>query len=113
MQITEQVLSKIEDTFDLTLYDWQRDYLLGKTDTRMGGRHNGNTFAYCIKLLLSDGKLIPRRESGKWIDEWHNGYYTSWFKGYLEEINDKLISVGFETRLTKNNKKEISNENIF
>ncbi|WP_124066233.1 hypothetical protein [Clostridium sp. E02] len=94
-------IQKIENAFGFSLYDWQKDYLLGKRNIRMGGRNNGNTLAYCLKLLLSDGESIKRRDLYKYRDERHGTHYDSWFAHYLWDINKILVAAGFETRLEK------------
>ncbi len=97
--ITEDLIPKIEKAFGFPLYDWQKDYLLGKTNLRFGGRRNGNTFAYCVKLLLSDGEPIRKREVFRYRDEEHGFKYYDWFRNYCLEINDTLIKSGFKTRI--------------
>lgn len=97
--ITPETIQKIESVFGFSLYDWQKDYLLGNIQHRAGGRCNGNTFAYCVKLLLSDGDPIKIKDIQKYIDEVHDSYYTKWFTGYCMEINKKLVSVGLKTRI--------------
>lgn len=92
-------IRKIEEAFEFPLYDWQKDYLLGKRNTRMGGRCNGNTFAYCLKLLLSDREPIKKRDLFKYRDEHHGTHYDSWFAGYIFDINKTLVAAGFETRV--------------
>lgn len=105
MKITEETLSDIENIFEFKLYKWQKEYLLGKTDQRIGGRNNGKTFAYCIKLLLSDGNKIKWDDviNGKYIDEYHEGTYKRWFARFIRDINEQLVSAGFETRLDLKN----------
>lgn len=100
--IEPEMIPKIESAFGFSLYDWQKDYMLGKMQYRAGGRHNGKTFAYCVKLLLSDGEPIKVKNIQKYIDEVHDSYYTKWFTGYLMEINKKLLAVGFKTRIKVN-----------
>lgn len=99
MKIDDSVIAKIEEAFGFPLYDWQKDYILGKRNSRIGGRRNGNTFAYCVKLLLSDGEPIGRRELTKWADGMHGSRYPQWFAGYIMDINEKLINAGFKTRI--------------
>lgn len=94
-------IRKIEQAFGLPLYDWQKDYLLGKRSTRMGGRCNGNTFAYCLKLLLSDGEPIKRRDLFKYRDGNYGTHYNSWFARYIWDINKTLVAAGFETRIVE------------
>lgn len=99
--ITEEMIPQIEKVFGFQLYDYQKEYILGKSNTYPKGRRNGKTFAYCIRLLLSDGAPIPRtlktlrRRADAYIDE----NYTYWFARYLLELNDKLVEAGFKTRI--------------
>ena len=99
--ITEEMISKIEQAFGFPLYDWQKDYLLRKRDTRMGGRNNGNTFVYCLKILLSDREPIKKRDLFKYRDENHGTHYDTWFAGYIWDINKILVAAGFETRVVE------------
>ena len=99
--ITDEMIIKIEQAFGFPLYDWQKDYLLEKRNTRMGGRCNGNTFAYCLKILLSDRAPIKKRDLVKCRDEHHGTHYDSWFAGYISDINKTLVAAGFETRVEK------------
>lgn len=102
MKITEPVLNKIEDVFGFPLYPWQKDFILGKINVRAGGRNNGKTFAYCIRILLEDGECINISDirHGMHIDEWHGQRYVEWFTNYIRDINSVLVKNGFETRLT-------------
>lgn len=95
-------MPRIEQAFGIRLYNWQKDYLLGKRDI-IYGCNNGKNFAYCVKLLLSDGEPIKLVDDlFKCRDEADYGTkYCSWFSGYVLEINDKLVAAGFETRLEK------------
>ena len=99
--ITPEMIPKIESAFGFQLYDWQKDYLLGKIHYRAGGRRNGNTFAYCVKLLLSDGDSISVKDLWKYMDELHGSSYARWFAGYCLEINAGLLKAGFDTRIKK------------
>lgn len=98
MKITDEVIENIENIFGFSLYDWQKKYLQGEVEAIPSGRYNGKTFAYCIKLLLSDGEKICKRDIFKYKDGKH-GNYARWFKGFCLEINEKLIENGFETRI--------------
>lgn len=99
--IKPETIQKIESAFGFPLYDWQKDYLLGKMHHRAGGRRNGNTFAYCVKLLLSDGDPISVKDLWEYMDELHGSGYARWFTGYCMEINRKLVASGLETRVEK------------
>jgi len=95
-------ICKIEKAFGFPLYDWQKDYLLGNhCKIPYGQRCSGRTFAYCLKLLLSDGEPIKRRDLFKYRDKNHGTHYDSWFARYIWVINNTLLAVGFETRLEK------------
>ena len=85
--ITPETIQKIESVFGFSLYDWQKDYLIGKIKHRVGGRHNGNTFAYCVKLLLSDGDPIKIKDIQKYIDE----VIGDKFNSIIDERIDKKI----------------------
>ena len=97
--ITSETIHVIEKEFGFQLYDWQKDYILGKIDRRVGGRRNGNTFAYCVRLLLSDGDPIKRKDLFKYIDGVHGTDYPRWFSRYCMEIDKILKDSGLKTRL--------------
>lgn len=100
MKITDETINKIETIFRFSLYDWQKKYLKGETEFIPNGRRNGKTFAYCLKLLLSDGQKIHKRDVFKCRD-WDTRNNARWFKGFCLEINEKLVDNGFETRIVK------------
>lgn len=98
--IIEEMIPRIERAFGFLLYDWQKDYMMDKPcDYPYGQRRNGKTFSYIVKLLLSDGVPIKRRDLSKYRD----GEYGNrrWFVDYALEINDTLVGAGFETRVVK------------
>lgn len=99
--ITWKMIPVIEKAFGFRLYKWQRNYLLGKRRCRTRHRRNGNTFAYSIKLLLSDGEPIKPEllEYGRYTDEFHGKYYRIWFAKYLLDIDRTLKEAGFKTRI--------------
>ena len=97
--ITDETIVKIEQAFGFSLYEWQKEYLIGKITHRAGGRCNGNTFAYCLKLLLIDGEPLLKKNIPMWIDENHGANYRKWFANYCFEINDVLKNAGIKTRL--------------
>lgn len=99
MKITDETIQKIEEIFGFSLYDWQKEYLKGERTSRMGRRAKGNTFAYCLKFLLSDREKIRKKEVYKYRDEDRDASYPRWFQGYCLEINQKLVENGFETRI--------------
>lgn len=104
--VTKRMIPRIEQAFGFALHDWQKDYLLGKPCDFPSEyqRQVGKTFIYCVKILLSDGKPIPRRrlDFAKFVDfpKWGLGpRYSLWFADYMREINDILMESGFETRI--------------
>lgn len=97
MKITDEVIEKIENIFGFSLYDWQKEYLKGEIERRTIG--NGKTFAYCLKLLLSDGAKINKRDVFRYRDEDHGASYPKWFQRFCLEINQRLIENGFKTRI--------------
>lgn len=110
MKIADETIEKIESIFGFPLYDWQKEYLKGSSFMPIFGRCNGKTFAYCIKLLLSDGEMIQKSDEVKfgnkrklrkedifkYKDERCSGY-SEWFKRCCLEINQTLVENGFET----------------
>lgn len=99
MKITDETIQKIEEIFGFSLYDWQKEYLKGERTSIMGRRAKGNTFAYCLSFLLSDGEKIRKKEVYEYRDGDHDASYPRWFQGYCLEINQKLVENGFETRI--------------
>ncbi|MCJ8020805.1 hypothetical protein MUY40_28105 [Blautia sp. NSJ-159] len=103
--IDEGLIPKIENIFGFPLYDLQKSHLLGKPhDYFYDDRCNGKTFAYCLKILLSDEKSIPRKPNAfmRLSDStFYSARYNKWFAGYLYEINKKLESAGIHTRVEK------------
>ena len=98
MLITDEVIKKVEDIFGFALYDWQVDYLKDKGSIYRGQRANGKTFAYCLKLLLSNGEKIQKRDVLRYSDE-NIIRYSQWFVNYCLGINEKLVMNGIETRI--------------
>lgn len=95
-------IRKIEKAFGFTLYNWQKDYLLGNHyKFPHGRRSSGRTFAYCLKLLLSDGEQIKRGDLFKYRDKNHGTHYNSWFARYIWDINKILVAAGIETRIVE------------
>lgn len=108
--INDDIINKIERTFGFPLYDWQKRYLKGEDNAIPNGdRRNGKTFAYCIRLLLGNHEpfdLHKPCEVDKLVDENHGPYYTSYFRSYLRNLNDQLLSAGFNTNAEKKNYSE-------
>lgn len=101
MIINDEKIEKIEKAFGFALYDWQKSYLKGEANRKYGERGNGKTFAYCLRLLLSDGEQIRCEELRRYADELHGPNYPKWFTRYCIDINKTLVNNGFKTRLIK------------
>jgi hypothetical protein len=106
-KITDETITKIEKTFGFSLYPWQVDYLKGnRSDTPVGDRHTGKTFAYCLRLLLSGSSehdFSDPRTIRFLVDDHSRGpVYMKWFQGYILELDNWLKLAGFDT----NNKKK-------
>lgn len=99
--INDDVINKVECTFGFPLYDWQKKYLKGEDNAiPNGGRQNGKTFAYCIRLLLGNHEPFDLHESrvDKLVeDENHGPHYNRFFRDYLRELNDQLLKAGLST----------------
>jgi len=100
-EITDKIIAKLERVFGFYLFDWQKAYLKGDDSAfPSGGRRNGKTFTYCVRLLLEDRPSIDLssyKDVSKLVDEYHGNRYPDWFRGYLREINNQLLAGGFDT----------------
>lgn len=107
MIITEETLSTIESVFDLKLYDTQREWILNNKFTfQPDTRRQGKTFAYCIKLALSDGEEIDMTTADKvrkYQDMYyrHHTHYHVFFKQCFYQIYMKLKEAGLPVRKAK------------
>lgn len=101
MNITERHIPLIERCFNLKLYEHQKLYLLDK-GTLESGRRTGKTFAYCIKLALSDGEPLNMRKPEDFADERrlanHRRYAMSYFRHEFILIRNTLKESGFRVR---------------
>lgn len=109
--VDTNVLEKVETAFGFPMYGWQRKYLLGDNNAfPSGGRGNGKTFAYCLKLLLTEGgPPIDLREiasTNDFIDEHHGWSYQRWFHRFIQDINDTLMQNRICTNAVTNKKEE-------
>lgn len=117
--ITDEVITKLERVFNFSLYEWQKQYLKGD-DTAMptGGRGNGKTFAHCIRLLLEDPWAKPLFdlsspfEINKLVDQDHGPRYKNFFRDYLRDLNDQLLSAGFTTNAKKPKTYSLGSEDL-
>lgn len=101
MEINERVIPHIERALGVILYDNQKTYLLGKGSLACG-RKTGKTFAYCIKLSLSDGEPLNLRKPEEFSDEWsltkHTTYSRTFFRREFIRIRRLLETYGFQVR---------------
>lgn len=87
--INEYIINQIESVFGFKLYDWQKDYLLGKSaipNSIWDERNTGTTFIYIVNHLLEGYSVneIP-------LDIHPCEQYKSWFRRYVRDINARLI----------------------
>ena len=110
----KKLLDKIENSLEITFYEWQREYLLNKPmydfDLRITGRGTGKTLAWAIRQLFeSDEPLDFRTETEvrRQCDWWSVGTtyeglrhhpYIHWYRRYVIDIKDKLNAKGIKTR---------------
>lgn len=67
MKITKELIPHIEKALGITLYEHQTMYLVHDFGIS-GGRRNGKTLAYCIKLSLSKGEPLDLKKPEKFSD---------------------------------------------
>jgi hypothetical protein len=111
-KLDRALLTRVEKALNLTLKDWQVNYILDipmVLDMRITGRRTGKTLAYVIKLLfLKDTpiKAYDMFEISRLADDYHDlnnwkkddNHYNRWFQNYLVDIYNCLISAGIKTR---------------
>ncbi len=104
MKITEDNIPLIEKALNIKLFDTQKQYLLDKCDYWFRGRGTGKTFAYCIKLALSDGKLLYMERPEIFCDSDYGPnnneviYARGYFKRQFLEVWNRLKYCGFPVR---------------
>lgn len=100
-KIDDELIQRIEMAFGFPMHDWQKAWLKDEGDfIPYGERGNGKTFAYILKLLLSDGKTIKRMELTKHADGIRGGLrYRKWFSLEVMRIDEILKDNGIDTRL--------------
>ena len=105
--ITDDMIIRIEEAFDITLYPWQIDYLQGRAKNfgiHGTERRNGKTFTHILKKLLSyqERKINPMIKSDilRAMDAPDHMVYSIWFRDEMMAINRVLISHGFDTNIT-------------
>jgi hypothetical protein len=99
MKITEDLIPFIEKALGFELYENQKSYLiLNDQAIYHGGRCNGKTTAFCIKLALSEGDPIKLGHPNGITDENHGNSYISWFQYFFLGIWRRLKDAGFPVR---------------
>lgn len=107
MKITDETIEKIESIFGFSLYDWQKQYLKGEAEIITYGRHNGKTFVYILKLLLSGKRKLRKADLEGYADgylaetQWRelicDRKYKRWFAMECLKINQALVENGLDT----------------
>lgn len=102
MKVDEKAIKKIEEVFGFKLYTTQKIYIMtGKDEFLLGERKQGSTFAYCVRLALSDGDKLPFRtmqDVRALQDEDHGPHYAGFFRSEFLRIWNELRLNGFEVR---------------
>ena len=115
-----EMLPIIEQALGFQLYEYQRRFLLhGDPKIFRGGRCNGKTTAYCIKLALSEGEpflVYPDSIKARYepnelsdddlrrglyhaiVDETHGKRYEKFFKDMFIDIWRDLKEAGLPVR---------------
>ena len=105
MEITEELIERVEKVLGFTLYDDQINYLMD-TGELSGARRSGRTTAYCISLILTDGEALdlahPETFSDRVNGERPIGYARRVFIKKFLEIRTKLKDAGIKVRAVKN-----------
>jgi hypothetical protein len=94
----------IEECLGFKLYDWQKEYIFGRSCVIPTGRRVGFTTAYMIKLIISEGKPIrlDKPETISKICDYNHGpmYYT-WFRNEFSDMYYKLSHTKIKRILRK------------
>lgn len=101
-KISSELIAEVEQALEIELYVCQKDYILNGYLACSNENCTGKTTAYCIKLLLTEGKTIKMwsfENTCTYIDKVNTGVqYKDWFRKYLARIYKKLNDAGIETR---------------
>jgi len=105
MQITDEVIEKIETAFNIKLCDWQKEYLKNDDIKIIStGRANGRILVYTIKTLLADDEQIKLRDLkriSKQVDKDYGVKYSKWYLKYILGVSKILTQAGLKTGLKK------------
>ncbi|WP_321994813.1 hypothetical protein [Clostridium butyricum] len=103
--ISKDLIPKIEKILGFKLYKQQVEYLIN--DNYVFVKHNrrcGFTLAYMIKLALSEGEPIRKRDlfyTKKYDDEIYDSFYHDWFRRTFINLWEDLKLQGFKVREIK------------
>lgn len=105
MEITMEVIERVERALGFTLYENQVNYLLDVGE--LGDEpESGRTTAYCISLLLTDGEPLdlahPEMFSDRINGERHIHYARRVFIKEFLDIRAKLADAAIKVRDVKN-----------
>lgn len=106
-EINETTIKKIEQAMGFKLYPWQRYYLYFGFELSEYYRGAGNTTIYAIKKLLTleeELDLNKDEDLFKLVDYCPSMRALNAFRSMIEDINDKLKSVGLRTCVRDTNK---------
>jgi len=84
-----------------TLYDEQKKYLTDKNYVWKGSGQSGQTTAFCIRLVLSEGPPLKADKTSEFSDRegWsYTSYNRTYFLPMLRDIHSKLKGAGFRVR---------------
>lgn len=99
-KIDDELIQKIEKAFDFPFRDWQKAYLKDESDFMSGGRGTGKTFTICLKLLLTNDRVIKKSELLKFADGFKlKRKQAEEFISEILRINEILEENGIETIL--------------
>lgn len=102
MKIALDLIPHIEKALGITLYEHQTMYLVHDFGIS-GGRRNGKTVAYCIKLALSDGEPLNMKKPHEFSDYGGDNphYHRDFFRREFMRIREFLKDYGFSVREVK------------
>lgn len=102
---TSSVIDLIEKALGIELRDWQKEYVLGRSNWVMPGRQTGKTLAYMLKLCVTPGcmmKMYPDEFHYACIPDYPGQVppmrYRQFFAKELEQIYRKLETVWIPLR---------------
>ena len=103
--INEKRINEVEKALGIKLYACQRDFIFNGYQGCHNERCTGQTTAYCIKLLLTDGEPIKLwdPEQMKRLSDGNRfgSRYNEWFRRFLIENYERLKAAGVETRVVE------------